>query len=82
MVWGKDGILVLEMIKWFDINYYYLVLEIILDIIFKVDFFDFLEIVKCVKKIIGKSVVFIIISFIIFFCLSCLEFVEFDNIFV
>ena len=61
MARGKDGILALEMTKWFDTNYHYLVPEITPDITPKADFSDFLETVKRAIKIIGKSAVPIII---------------------
>ncbi|MGF1542041.1 MAG: 5-methyltetrahydropteroyltriglutamate--homocysteine S-methyltransferase, partial [Pleurocapsa sp.] len=46
MARGKEGIPALEMTKWFDTNYHYLVPEINSDIIPKTDFTDFLETVK------------------------------------
>ena len=80
MARGKDGILALEMTKWFDTNYHYLVPEITPDITPKADFSDFLETVKRAIKIIGKSAVPIIISPVTFLRLSRLESVEFDKI--
>lgn len=62
MARGKEGIPALEMTKWFDTNYHYLVPEINSDIIPKTDFTDFLETVKRSQTILGNKAVPIVLS--------------------
>ncbi|MGF1486468.1 MAG: 5-methyltetrahydropteroyltriglutamate--homocysteine S-methyltransferase, partial [Prochloraceae cyanobacterium] len=76
----KEGIPALEMTKWFDTNYHYLVPEIDNNIKPKADFSDFLETVKRGQKILGKKAVPIIIAPVTLLLLSRLEGVEFGEI--
>jgi 5-methyltetrahydropteroyltriglutamate--homocysteine methyltransferase len=62
MARGKEGIPALEMTKWFDSNYHYLVPEINSDIIPKTDFTDFLETVTRSQTILGNKAVPIVLS--------------------
>jgi 5-methyltetrahydropteroyltriglutamate--homocysteine methyltransferase len=62
MARGKEGIPALEMTKWFDSNYHYLVPEINSDIIPKTDFTDFIETVKRGQAILGNKAVPMILS--------------------
>ncbi|MDF5733929.1 MAG: 5-methyltetrahydropteroyltriglutamate--homocysteine S-methyltransferase, partial [Rhizonema sp. PD38] len=61
MARGKEGIPALEMTKWFDTNYHYLVPEIA-DETLSVDFSDFLERVSRAQKILGKAAIPIILG--------------------
>lgn len=61
MARGQEGIPALEMTKWFDTNYHYLVPEIASEIL-SADFSDFLETVRCAQKILGKRAIPIILG--------------------
>ncbi|MGF1487341.1 MAG: 5-methyltetrahydropteroyltriglutamate--homocysteine S-methyltransferase, partial [Prochloraceae cyanobacterium] len=80
MARGKEGIPALEMTKWFDTNYHYLVPEISNDIKPKADFSDFIETVKRGQEILGKKAVPIIIAPVTLLRLSRLEGVQFGEI--
>ncbi len=62
MARGKEGTPALEMTKWFDTNYHYLVPEIDNNITPETDFTDFIEIVTRGQKILGNKAVPIILS--------------------
>ncbi|MGK7952490.1 MAG: 5-methyltetrahydropteroyltriglutamate--homocysteine S-methyltransferase [Xenococcaceae cyanobacterium] len=62
MARGKAGTPALEMTKWFDTNYHYLVPEIDNNITPKADFTDFIEIVTRGQKVLGNKAVPIILS--------------------
>jgi 5-methyltetrahydropteroyltriglutamate--homocysteine methyltransferase len=76
MARGKEGTPALEMTKWFDTNYHYLVPEIDNNIIPKADFTDFIDIVKRGQTILGNKAVPIILSPFTLLRLSRLEGVE------
>jgi 5-methyltetrahydropteroyltriglutamate--homocysteine methyltransferase len=76
MARGKDNLAALEMTKWFDTNYHYLVPEINSDITPQADFTDLIETVKRGQAILGNKAVPIIISPVTFLHLSRLEGVE------
>ncbi len=61
MARGKEGIPALEMTKWFDTNYHYLVPEIAEETL-SVDFSDFLERVSRAQKILGRAAIPIVIG--------------------
>ncbi|MCX7593528.1 MAG: 5-methyltetrahydropteroyltriglutamate--homocysteine S-methyltransferase, partial [Fischerella sp.] len=61
MARGKEGIPALEMTKWFDTNYHYLVPEITLSTL-PADFNDFLETVRRAQKMLGKRATPIILG--------------------
>ncbi|MEM6839073.1 MAG: 5-methyltetrahydropteroyltriglutamate--homocysteine S-methyltransferase [Cyanobacteria bacterium P01_C01_bin.120] len=62
MARGKDGIPALEMTKWFDTNYHYLVPEIDADAAPQADFGDFLETVKRSQSLLGDRAVPVVLS--------------------
>lgn len=72
MARGRVGISALEMTKWFDTNYHYLVPEISSDIL-PADFSDFLETVRRAQTIVGKKAIPIVIGPITLLRLSRLE---------
>ncbi|MGV2828657.1 5-methyltetrahydropteroyltriglutamate--homocysteine S-methyltransferase [Myxosarcina sp. GI1(2024)] len=76
MARGKEGTPALEMTKWFDTNYHYLVPEIDNNITPEADFADFIEIVTRGHSILGKKAVPIILSPVTLLRLSRLEGVE------
>ncbi len=76
MARGKEGTPALEMTKWFDTNYHYLVPEIDSGIIPKADFTDFIEIVTRGQKVLGNKAVPIILSPLTLLRLSRLEGVD------
>ncbi len=76
MARGKDNLAALEMTKWFDTNYHYLVPEIDNNITPKADFADFIEIVTRGQKVLGNKAVPIILSPFTLLRLSRLEGVE------
>ncbi len=76
MARGKEGTPALEMTKWFDTNYHYLVPEIDSGIIPKADFTDFIETVKRGQAILGNKAVPIILSPVTFLRLSRLSEVD------
>lgn len=80
MARGKDGVPALEMTKWFDTNYHYLVPEITADITPIADFSDFIGIVKRGLTQLGEKAVPIIISPLTLLQLSRLEGVNFEDI--
>lgn len=61
MARGKEGIPALEMTKWFDTNYHYLVPEIS-SLTLSADFNDFLDTVRRAQKIIGKRAIPIVLG--------------------
>ncbi|MBP5971852.1 5-methyltetrahydropteroyltriglutamate--homocysteine S-methyltransferase [Brasilonema sp. CT11] len=61
MARGQEGIPALEMTKWFDTNYHYLVPEIASKIL-SADFSDFLQTVQRAQKILGKRAIPIILG--------------------
>ncbi|MBC1237096.1 MULTISPECIES: 5-methyltetrahydropteroyltriglutamate--homocysteine S-methyltransferase [Nostoc] len=61
MARGKEGIPALEMTKWFDTNYHYLVPEIAEQTL-PSDFSDFLERVSRAQKILGKRAIPIVLG--------------------
>ncbi|NWF59160.1 MAG: 5-methyltetrahydropteroyltriglutamate--homocysteine S-methyltransferase, partial [Fischerella sp.] len=73
MARGKDGIPALEMTKWFDTNYHYLVPEIASDAQPEANFADFLAMVQRSQSLLGERAVPIILSPITLLCLSRLE---------
>jgi 5-methyltetrahydropteroyltriglutamate--homocysteine methyltransferase len=62
MARGQDGIPALEMTKWFDTNYHYLVPEIEADARPIADFSDFLETVKRAQPLLGDRATPVILS--------------------
>jgi 5-methyltetrahydropteroyltriglutamate--homocysteine methyltransferase len=72
MARGKAGIPALEMTKWFDTNYHYLVPEISSDIL-PADFSDFLETIRRAQKLLGKKATPIILGLSTLFRLSRVE---------
>ena len=70
MARGQDGIPALEMTKWFDTNYHYLVPEIEADIHPQADFADFLDTVKRAQTILGDRTTPVILSPITLLSLS------------
>jgi 5-methyltetrahydropteroyltriglutamate--homocysteine methyltransferase len=62
MARGKPGVAALEMTKWFDTNYHYLVPEIDASVTPAVDFSDFLELVERAQRILGPRTVPVIIG--------------------
>jgi 5-methyltetrahydropteroyltriglutamate--homocysteine methyltransferase len=70
MARGKDGIPALEMTKWFDTNYHYLVPEIASDAQPQANFADFLAMVQRSQSLLGERAVPIILSPITLLCLS------------
>lgn len=62
MARGKDGIPALEMTKWFDTNYHYLVPEIDADAKLAADFGDFLETVKRAQAVLAERTTPVILS--------------------
>jgi len=70
MARGKDGIPALEMTKWFDTNYHYLVPEIASDAQPEANFADFLAMVQRSQTILGERAVPIVLSPITLLCLS------------
>ena len=62
MARGKDGIPALEMTKWFDTNYHYLVPEIAADVEPEANFADFLATVQRAKALLGERTVPILLS--------------------
>ncbi|MEC4895148.1 MAG: 5-methyltetrahydropteroyltriglutamate--homocysteine S-methyltransferase [Oscillatoria sp. PMC 1051.18] len=76
MARGKEGTPALEMTKWFDTNYHYLVPEINSDISPKADFSDLITTVKRSQTILDKKAVPIILSPVTILRLSRLEQVE------
>ncbi|MDV2994814.1 MAG: 5-methyltetrahydropteroyltriglutamate--homocysteine methyltransferase [Chroococcidiopsis sp. SAG 2025] len=73
MARGKDGISALEMTKWFDTNYHYLVPEIATDTKPEANFADFLATVQRAKDFLGERAVPIILSPVTLLRLSRLE---------
>lgn len=76
MARGKQGTPALEMTKWFDTNYHYLVPEINADITPKADFTNFIATIKRGQTILGNKAVPIILSPVTLLRLSRLEGVE------
>ncbi|QIZ70657.1 5-methyltetrahydropteroyltriglutamate--homocysteine S-methyltransferase [Oxynema aestuarii] len=62
MARGQTGIPALEMTKWFDTNYHYLVPEIKADAEPQANFSDFLEIVRQSRSLLGERAVPIVLS--------------------
>jgi 5-methyltetrahydropteroyltriglutamate--homocysteine methyltransferase len=73
MARGKDGIPALEMTKWFDTNYHYLVPEIAADVEPEANFADFLATVQRAKAWLGERTVPILLSPVTLLKLSRLE---------
>jgi len=73
MARGKEGIPALEMTKWFDTNYHYLVPEIDEDTQPEANFFSFLAVVNQAQSILGQRAVPIILSPVTLLCLSRLK---------
>jgi 5-methyltetrahydropteroyltriglutamate--homocysteine methyltransferase len=73
MARGKDGIPALEMTKWFDTNYHYLVPEIAADVEPEANFADFLATVQRSQALLGEQAVAIILSPVTLLGLSRLE---------
>ncbi|WP_228061944.1 5-methyltetrahydropteroyltriglutamate--homocysteine S-methyltransferase [[Phormidium] sp. LEGE 05292] len=73
MARGKDGIPALEMTKWFDTNYHYLVPEIAADAKPEANFADFLATVQRSQALLGERAVPIILSPVTLLRLSRLE---------
>ncbi|MBF2079903.1 MAG: 5-methyltetrahydropteroyltriglutamate--homocysteine S-methyltransferase [Synechococcales cyanobacterium T60_A2020_003] len=73
MARGKDGIPALEMTKWFDTNYHYLVPEIAADAKPEANFADFLATVQRAKALLGERAVPILLSPVTLLKLSRLE---------
>ncbi len=70
MARGKDGIPALEMTKWFDTNYHYLVPEIESDLVPTANFDDFLATVKRAQLILSDRATPVILSPITLLTLS------------
>lgn len=70
MARGQDGISALEMTKWFDTNYHYLVPEIEGDAVPKANFRDFLETVKRAQVMLAERAMPVVLSPITFLSLS------------
>jgi 5-methyltetrahydropteroyltriglutamate--homocysteine methyltransferase len=73
MARGQEGIPALEMTKWFDTNYHYLVPEIAIDTQPKPNFAEFLAVVDQVRTVLGQRAVPIILSPVTLLCLSRTE---------
>lgn len=73
MARGRDGIPALEMTKWFDTNYHYLVPEIAADAQPEANFADFLAMVKRSQSLLGDRAMPIILSPVTLLKLSRLE---------
>jgi 5-methyltetrahydropteroyltriglutamate--homocysteine methyltransferase len=73
MARGKDGVPALEMTKWFDTNYHYLVPEIASDAQPEANFADFLAMVQRSQSLLGERAVPIILSPVTLLGLSRLE---------
>jgi 5-methyltetrahydropteroyltriglutamate--homocysteine methyltransferase len=73
MARGKDGIPALEMTKWFDTNYHYLVPEITADLEPLGNFNDFIAMVKRGQTQLGDRAVPIVLSPVTFLALSRVE---------
>ncbi len=73
MARGKEGIPALEMTKWFDTNYHYLVPEIDEDTQPEANFSSFLAVVNQAQSILGQRAVPIILSPVTLLCLSRLK---------
>jgi len=73
MARGKDGIPALEMTKWFDTNYHYLVPEISTDLQPFANFADFLGMVRRSHSQLGDRAVPMLLSPITFLALSRLQ---------
>lgn len=73
MARGKDGIPALEMTKWFDTNYHYLVPEIAVDSKHQANFADFLATVQRSQILLGDRTLPIILSPVTLLKLSRLE---------
>ncbi|MBE9168306.1 5-methyltetrahydropteroyltriglutamate--homocysteine S-methyltransferase [Pleurocapsales cyanobacterium LEGE 06147] len=72
MARGKEEIPALEMTKWFDTNYHYLVPEINSDLL-PADFGDYLETVSRAQKLVGKKAIPIVLGPMTLLRLSRLE---------
>lgn len=70
MARGREGIPALEMTKWFDTNYHYLVPEIAADMEPKADFAEFLAVVDHAQRVLGSRAVPMILSPVTLLCLS------------
>ncbi len=70
MARGQNSIPALEMTKWFDTNYHYLVPEIAADTEPKANFADFLAVVEQAQAVLGQKAVPIILSPVTLLCLS------------
>jgi 5-methyltetrahydropteroyltriglutamate--homocysteine methyltransferase len=73
MARGKDGIPALEMTKWFDTNYHYLVPEIAANAKPEANFTDFLAMVQRATALLGERTVPIILSPVTLLSLSRYE---------
>ncbi len=62
MARGAPGVPALEMTKWFDTNYHYLVPEIEAGVVPKAAYGDFLDLVKRARQVVGDRVVPIIVG--------------------
>jgi 5-methyltetrahydropteroyltriglutamate--homocysteine methyltransferase len=73
MARGAQGLPALELTKWYDTNYHYLVPEISRDVAPKADFADFLEQTAAAKDVIGDGAVPIVLGPITLLSLAHLE---------
>jgi 5-methyltetrahydropteroyltriglutamate--homocysteine methyltransferase len=73
MARGQDGIPALEMTKWFDTNYHYLVPEVASNAQPEANFADFLAMVQRSQSLLGERAVPIILSPVTLLSLSRLE---------
>ncbi|PPT06923.1 5-methyltetrahydropteroyltriglutamate--homocysteine methyltransferase [Geitlerinema sp. FC II] len=80
MARGKGEIAALEMTKWFDTNYHYLVPEITSDLTPTANFGDFLDTVRRAKSVLGERTVPIVLGPVTLLRLSRLDGVEFDSV--
>ncbi|HIK37067.1 MAG: 5-methyltetrahydropteroyltriglutamate--homocysteine S-methyltransferase [Geminocystis sp.] len=80
MARGKEGIPALEMTKWFDTNYHYLVPEISDYSLFPPDFSDFLAKITSAKEKLGERATPIILGLLTFLRLSRMG-VELERVF-
>jgi 5-methyltetrahydropteroyltriglutamate--homocysteine methyltransferase len=73
MARGADGVQPLELTKWFDTNYHYLVPEVAEDWEPKTEFEDFLESVRAAQRRVGPRAVPIVLGPVTLFALARLE---------
>ncbi|MBP0006296.1 MAG: 5-methyltetrahydropteroyltriglutamate--homocysteine S-methyltransferase [Cyanobacteria bacterium SBC] len=80
MARGKDAIAALEMTKWFDTNYHYLVPEVTPDVTPTANFDNFIDTVRRAKSALGERAIPIVLGPVTLLRLSRLDGVEFNAI--